>query len=897
MDPGRFVNPTAGPSTSQQPAPARPQQKKRPREDAPPRGMSGPAGGTGGAGDLSKVRAFAACRACRQKKVKCLPGPATGAGGNAACQQCTMSGAECEYQPTRDRAAYSRAYVQDLSGRVQQLEAMQARLLPLLTAFEASGGKLPADVAKLAAAGGHPESDDAPLIRSRLPSPADDEDEESARFLTDEHGNYRWIGGSSALSLMDSFSGDRDLPSRVKYGNIHGDGHQDALGESPPESHPYFAPVAGAGVIRAIPGVDQVTFPPRADSERMVDAFFAEVHPVLPVLLEHDFRRRFKSLMDKVDAGDFSNIRAGFMSVVFAVFALGERVLVTSAAWQRMRAKLSNGELSDQDSPQPGEAEAGVIWFERAQVLHYSSIGEIDIYQVQCLTLLSAFQAAVNSMPMSWLLASQALRIAQDIGLHRSAPRFKVSFKVKQLGARAWWAVYGLERLVSITLGRPLCVEDADIDLAYPAAVDDATIDSFGDALTEEAGNLPEEKPDCTMSGFVALTKLCKIAGRVAQLLYRPSGRSVNDPQWSEQQQRTIDKLDKLLREWLQNEVPSKYKDPSSSRAVSLMSAVLSNSYFAVLITLHRNLLPSNPNFPRPKPIASSQSLAHCVEAARSVIHVAAQSKVLVPVSHHLAVFCQYLWSSAVILLLCETRAKEQVVVEAVGAHVESCRQSLHALEPVWPGASKLRYLLGEVETRAKEVRASAARPNKRRKPDASANGRARPPTAQTSPTKTEAGPGWAPPTGGSSGPSTAFPTPPIPQNTIAPSNLATGTFDIFDVGGMTFDGLEMLNAFTSDAWQGQVPNTSTSPMTGVTPTGTAGSGPESKPMVSPAQRMATEVQTTPTLSPHGPTGNPWQQFGHSPGGPVPPEIAEIWSQIAGSTFDWQADPSVPFNI
>lgn len=134
------------------------------------------------------------------------------------------------------------------------------------------------------------------------------------------------------------------------------------------------------------------------------------------------------------------------MSVVFAVFALGERVLVTSAAWQRMRSKLNNGELSDQDSPQPGEAEAGVIWFERAQVLHYSSIREIDIYQVQCLTLLSAFQAAVNSMPMSWLLASQALRIAQDIGLHRAAPRFKVSFKVKQLGARAWWAVYGLER-------------------------------------------------------------------------------------------------------------------------------------------------------------------------------------------------------------------------------------------------------------------------------------------------------------------------------------------------------------------------------------------------------------------------------------------------------------------
>lgn len=220
-----------------------------------------------------------------------------------------MSGAECEYQPTRDRAAYSRAYVQDLSGRVQALEAMQARLLPLLAAFE--GGKLPPDLAARMTAPAQAESEDDRLIRSRLPSPAEDEDEESSRFLTDEHGNYRWIGASSALSLMDQFSGDvRDLPSRVKYGNIH-EGHEGGEEESPPESHPYFAPVAGAGVIRAIPGVDQVTFPPRAEAEKMVDAFFAEVHPVLPVLLEHDFRRRFKHLMNKVEAGDFSNIRAG----------------------------------------------------------------------------------------------------------------------------------------------------------------------------------------------------------------------------------------------------------------------------------------------------------------------------------------------------------------------------------------------------------------------------------------------------------------------------------------------------------------------------------------------------------------------------------------------------------
>jgi len=60
------------------------------------------------------------------------------------------------------------------------------------------------------------------------------------------------------------------------------------------------------------------------------------------------------------------------------------------------------------------------------------------------------------------------------------------------------------------------------------------------------------------MSGFIALTKLCKIAGRVAVLLYRPSnGRSTSDPSWAASQQNTINKLDKTLKEWLEKDVVS----------------------------------------------------------------------------------------------------------------------------------------------------------------------------------------------------------------------------------------------------------------------------------------------------------------------------------------------------
>lgn len=358
------------------------------------------------------------------------------------------------------------------------------------------------------------------------------------------------------------------------------------------------------------------------------------------------------------------------------------------------------------------------------------------------------------------------------------------------------------------------------------------------------------------------------------------------------------------------------------------MSAVLSNSYFAVLITLHRNLLPSNPDFPRPKPIPSSQSLAHCVDAARSVLYIAAQSKVLVPVSHHLAVFCQYLWSSAVILLLVETRAREQMVVDAVGGHVESCQAALLALEPVWPGAHKLRELLCEVESRAKQVRAATTRPStanakKRKSPSADRNGRGRNSASSasgvtaannSSPVRDGAIQGKWPGAGSNppSGSATQYPTPPIPGSLgVAPSSLGgVPSYDLFDVSGMNFDGLEMLNAFTSDAWQAPLPSASPMDVTKLPQQSPGANGPPNNRMLSSSSSTG---DPTPTLgaqpSPVGgsvqsvnsASGSGWFTHGLGPSAPSPApgpsELAEMWAQIAGTSFDWQADPSVPFNI
>ena len=373
---------------------------------------------------------------------------------------------------------------------------------------------------------------------------------------------------------------------------------------------------------------------------------------------------------------------------------------------------------------------------------------------------------------------------------------------------------------------------------------------------------------------------------------------------------------------------------------MQLVSAILSNAYFTVLLTLHRNFLPSNPDYPRPRPPSNSQSLSHLVEAARSVIHVASQQSVLLPPSHHLSAYCHNLWSSAVVLLLCEVQARDQIIVDAVGSSVESCKKILQALEPAWPGSRKLRELLNEAEARAKEVTLAGGmgaiipRLKKRKTSSNGSAGSAHakrmsmgpPADRQHHLPATPVDPRRAYETSNTrtlvrdedilasfnqaqSQPFTA----PTGQLQFTPGQLANANptpFDAnpisFDVGGVTFDGLEMLQGFSNNDpanfWNSFI-----------SPTGQANyvlSG-QTTPNSSGPSPGGTSLWQTAPLPTTGPS-----QTGQAQGAPVPlqtqaggssmsptsPTVGmmtgDFWSQVApGGGFDWAADPNVPFNI
>lgn len=149
--------------------------------------------------------------------------------------------------------------------------------------------------------------------------------------------------------------------------------------------------------LPCLPPAHQFTRPPRYVSDLLINLFFEQLHFTLPVVYKPHFLLRYNLL---VNSKSSDKPDTGFLSVFFAVLACASALLPTD---------------SDGSSPF-----AGFKFYESAISLFYGSTGEGSIEQVQCLALLSMCAAGWNTVAQGWKFAGQAVRAAQDLGLHVS---------------------------------------------------------------------------------------------------------------------------------------------------------------------------------------------------------------------------------------------------------------------------------------------------------------------------------------------------------------------------------------------------------------------------------------------------------------------------------------------
>lgn len=180
------------------------------------------------------------------------------------------------------------SYVQELEARLLHMESLFSQITPVLEQLGPSLGvpspagpssatgntgedNLPPASAVLQAisskAAADTRTEDSSSPESSSVKMEDDVSESFGQLALDDHGHLRWIGGSSTMSLIQSFRAMTTNPlHRVSPME------EDPRAPGPSANKLYFPASVFFGQIRALPRADEVEYPEEDLCDKMVSA-------------------------------------------------------------------------------------------------------------------------------------------------------------------------------------------------------------------------------------------------------------------------------------------------------------------------------------------------------------------------------------------------------------------------------------------------------------------------------------------------------------------------------------------------------------------------------------------------------------------------------------------------
>ncbi|CAN8103803.1 unnamed protein product [Discula destructiva] len=208
-------------------------------------------------------------------------------------------------------------------------------------------------------------------------------------------------------------------------------------------------------VLLPLPDAHRPELPPLQTTKQLLDAYFSSTHTMFPILHWRTFDQGIDELYR---AGSIQqNVPASFLSTLFAVLAVGSLFTPEAPAERSYRA----AELLDKSRKLMDPWNNNFV-LDDARTL---------VLQAMCLHELNLQCAA-------WNCLGNAVRVAQDLGLYLElGPWPMIEGEMRR---RTWWTIYILDRSLSLDLGRPMLIDDADCDVSLPAGIDDAYIHDGG---------------------------------------------------------------------------------------------------------------------------------------------------------------------------------------------------------------------------------------------------------------------------------------------------------------------------------------------------------------------------------------------------------------------------------
>jgi len=198
----------------------------------------------------------------------------------------------------------------------------------------------------------------------------------------------------------------------------------------------------------------QPDLPPKHMADHLLSSYYSSVHMTIPILHWPTFEQEYEAVYK---VGSLHGVSPAWSSLFFSVLAVG--VLFST-------------------EPSIHRPQKGKEYIEVSRMLIDMWNDEFVIDHARAAILTSIFLTEMNLKSAAWTWLASAARISQDIGLHcETGPWPTIEGEMRR---RVWWSIYVWDRQMSLELGRPFLIEDADCDVNLPAAIDDHYIHDAG---------------------------------------------------------------------------------------------------------------------------------------------------------------------------------------------------------------------------------------------------------------------------------------------------------------------------------------------------------------------------------------------------------------------------------
>ncbi|KAG1752093.1 fungal-specific transcription factor domain-containing protein [Suillus lakei] len=287
--------------------------------------------------------------------------------------------------------------------------------------------------------------------------------------------------------------------------------------------------------------------PDPAVQEHLLQIYFTYVHSAFPVLHKEAFWEGFKAHQNPSaadtpsPASDSSKSPSPFHRarrhisplLLLSMFSIAERYSPSSSLPPSSPPPSSSLSLRE---PTPMWT-AGDQYFNIAKTLLDSSYASSLPSTVQALLLLGYREIGIGAMAQAWVYTGMAVRMAQDLGMHRAADGWARADVGRLFGQRElqerrriWWGCVVLDGYVSTYIGRPLAIFERDYDTLLPSEDEAEEMELWAphESLPPDArghGYPPNVEMRCSITGrvlssFNASATLSTILSKLVQSMY-----------------------------------------------------------------------------------------------------------------------------------------------------------------------------------------------------------------------------------------------------------------------------------------------------------------------------------------------------------------------------------------